>query len=48
MDHDPLPAESSTERRTLKSRPWIVLLVLIGSCSAFGYTILLLIRGMRR
>jgi hypothetical protein len=38
--------ELTTERRTLKSRPIVVLLVLIGSCSAFGYTIYRLLKGM--
>ena len=40
--------EPTTERRTLKSRPWLVLLVLIGSCYAFGYAIFSLLQGMRR
>ena len=40
--------EPTTERRTLKSRPTLVLLLLIGSCYAFGYTIYLLLRGMRQ
>jgi len=38
----------TTERRTLKSRPTLVLLVLIGSCYAFGYTIFRLLEGMRQ
>jgi hypothetical protein len=38
--------EPTTERRTLKSRPIYVLLVLIGSCYAFGYTIYRLLKGM--
>lgn len=48
MNDDSRRSEPSTERTTLKSRPWIVLVVLIGSCYAFGYTIFLLIQGMRR
>lgn len=39
--------QPTTERRTLKSRPSWVLLVLIGSCYAFGYAIYRLLRGMR-
>ncbi len=38
--------EPTTERRTLKSRPTLVLLLLIGSCYAFGYTIFRLLKGM--
>ncbi len=38
----------TTERRTLKGRPTLVLLVLIGSCYAFGYAIYRLLQGMRR
>jgi hypothetical protein len=38
--------EPTGERRTVKSRPTIVLLILIGSCSAFGYAIYRLLRGM--
>ena len=39
--------EPTTERRTLKSRPTLVLLLLIGSLYAMGYTIFLLLKGMR-
>ncbi|HKO50696.1 MAG TPA: hypothetical protein VJV79_23410 [Polyangiaceae bacterium] len=38
--------EPTTERRTLKGRPTLVLLLLIGSCYAVGYTIFRLLRGM--
>jgi len=38
--------DPTTERRTLKSRPTLVLLVLIGSCYALGYTIFRLLKGM--
>ena len=38
--------EPTNERRTLKSRPTLVLLLLIGSCYAFGYTIFRLLKGM--
>jgi hypothetical protein len=38
--------EPSGERRTLKSRPSLVLLILFGSCYAFGYTIYRLLKGM--
>ncbi len=38
--------EPTTERRTLKRRPTLVLLLLIGSCSAFSYTIFRLLKGM--
>jgi hypothetical protein len=38
--------EPTTERRTVKSRPTIVLLILIGSCYAFGYAIYRLLKGM--
>ncbi len=38
--------EPTTERRTLKGRPTVVLLLLIGSCYAFGYTIFRLLKGM--
>jgi hypothetical protein len=38
--------EPTTERRTLKGRPIVVLFVLIGSCYAFGYTIYRLLKGM--
>jgi hypothetical protein len=40
--------EKSAERRTLKSRPTLVLLLLIGSCYAFGYTIFRLLKGMQQ
>ena len=40
--------ERTTERRTLKGRPTLVLLLLIGSCYAFGYTIFHLLKGMRQ
>ena len=36
----------TTERRTVKAHPVLVLLVLIGSCYAFGYTIYRLLKGM--
>ena len=39
--------EPSGERRTLKSRPSLVLLILLGSCFAFGYTIYRLLKGMQ-
>jgi hypothetical protein len=38
--------EPSNERQTVKSRPSIVLLILIGSVSAFGYAIYRLLKGM--
>ncbi len=38
--------EPTTERRTLKSRPTWVLLILIGSCYVFGYAIFRLLKGM--
>jgi hypothetical protein len=38
--------EPTGERRTLKSRPSLVLLILFSSCSAFGYTIYRLLKGM--
>jgi hypothetical protein len=38
--------EPSGERRTLKSRPSVVLLILFGTCYAFGYTIYRLLKGM--
>jgi hypothetical protein len=38
--------EPSPERPTVKSRPSLVLLILIGSCYAFGYTIYRLLKGM--
>jgi hypothetical protein len=38
--------EPTTERRTLKAPPIVVLLILIGSCYAFGYTIYRLLKGM--
>jgi hypothetical protein len=38
----------SPERRTLKSRPTLVLLLLVGSCYAFGYTIFRLLKGMQQ
>jgi len=40
--------EPTTERRTLKSRPTLILLLLIGSCYAFGYTIFRLLKGMQQ
>ena len=46
--HDVDPPEHTTERRTLKGRPTLVLLALIGSCYAFGYAIYLLIQGMKQ
>lgn len=39
--------EPSSERHTVKSRPGVVLLILIGSCVAFGYAIYWLLKGMR-
>jgi hypothetical protein len=47
MDHAD-PPEEKTERPTLKGRPVLVLLLLIGSCYAFGYTIYRLLRGMQQ
>jgi len=53
-DPEPEPATRSplsslsSERRTLKGRPTVVLLVLIGSCYAFGYTIFRLLKGMHQ
>ena len=41
------PPEPTTERSTVKSRPLLVLILLIGSCAAFGYTIYRLLNGMR-
>jgi len=38
--------EPTTERRTVKGRPTVVLFLLIGSCSAFGYTIFRILKGM--
>lgn len=38
--------DPTTERRTLKSRPTLVLLLLIGSCYALGYAIFRLLKGM--
>lgn len=40
--------EPSPERPTLKGRPTLVLLLLIGSCYAFGYAIFRLLKGMQR
>jgi len=40
--------EPTTERPTLKGRPTLVLLLLIGSCYAFGYTIFRLLKGMQQ
>ena len=40
--------EPTTERPTLKGRPTLVLLVLIGSCYAIGYTIFRLLKGMQQ
>jgi hypothetical protein len=39
--------EPTGERRTVKSRPIVVLLILFGSCYAFGYTIYRLLKGMQ-
>lgn len=39
--------EPTSERQTVKGRPAVVLLILIGSCAAFGYTIYRLLTGMR-
>ena len=38
--------EPTSQRQTVKSRPSVVLLILIGSCAAFGYTIYRLLKGM--
>jgi hypothetical protein len=38
--------EPTNDRRTVKSRPTVVLSILIGSCFAFGYTIYRLLKGM--
>ncbi|MEO7038218.1 MAG: hypothetical protein ABI548_29885 [Polyangiaceae bacterium] len=38
--------EPTTERRTVKVQPIVVLSLLIGSCCAFGYTIYRLLKGM--
>jgi hypothetical protein len=38
--------EPTTERQTVKSRPAVVLALLIGSVSAFGYAIYWLLKGM--
>jgi hypothetical protein len=38
--------EPTGERQTVKGRPTVVLLILIGSCAAFGYTIYRLLKGM--
>jgi len=38
--------EPTTERRTVKSPPQLVLVLLIGSVSAFGYSIYWLLKGM--
>lgn len=40
--------EPTPSRRTLKSRPTLVLLLLIGSCYAFGYAIFRLLKGMQQ
>jgi len=40
--------EPTTERPTVKGRPTLVLLLLIGSCYAFGYTIFRLLKGMQQ
>jgi hypothetical protein len=37
----------TTERRSVRLSPKWVLLILIGSCYAFGYAIYLLLKGMR-
>lgn len=44
----PDPPEQTTERRTVKGRPTLVLFLLIGSCYAFGYAIYRLLRGMHQ
>lgn len=46
--HPPDPPEQTTERRTLKGRPSLVLFLLIGSLYAFGYAIYRLLRGMHQ
>ena len=40
--------EPTPERRTLKARPTLVLLLLIGSCYALGYAIFRLLTGMQQ
>jgi hypothetical protein len=40
--------ERATERRTVRSRPTLVLLLLIGSCYAVGYAIFRLLKGMQQ
>jgi len=42
------PQRATPERPTLKSRPTLVLLLLIGSCYAIGYTIFRLLKGMQQ
>ncbi|MET0792996.1 MAG: hypothetical protein ABW061_15855 [Polyangiaceae bacterium] len=46
--NDANPPEQTTERRTVKGRPALILFLLIGSCYAFGYTIYRLLRGMHQ
>jgi hypothetical protein len=38
--------QDADQRPTLKGRPTLVLLVLIGSCFAVGYAIFRLLKGM--
>jgi len=51
---DPKPSSrarvpvSVTERPTLKGRPSLVLLLVIGSCYAVGYAIFRLLKGMQQ
>lgn len=40
--------ERTTERRTVKGRPTLVLLLLIGSCYACGYAIFRLLKGIHQ
>src|ERR1700761_5144445 len=39
--------EPTTERRTVKGKPLVVLIALIGSCYAIGYAIYRLLKGMK-
>ncbi len=47
-DGPPSPGPGGPERRSPKLSPKLVLLLLIGSCSAFGYTIYRLLQGMKQ
>ncbi len=44
---DTAEARVTSERRSVRLSPKLVLLLLIGSCYAFGYAIYLLLKGMR-